>query len=128
MRAHHSSRMTVVFAAALALGLAGCASSGGSGSVRPEGATSDRIVEAELVPLGQISPLRAIERLRPRWLRSRSGSDPILHVDGARRNSLRDLEAYQLSEIQQMEFMSASDATTRFGTGYDGGAILVTTK
>lgn len=127
MRAHHSSRMTVVFAMALVLGVAGCASSGG-GSVRPEGATSTRIVEAELEPLGQISPLRAIERLRPRWLRSRTGSDPVLHVDGARRNSLRDLDAYQLSEIQQMEFMSASDATTRFGTGYDGGAILVTTK
>lgn len=125
MRAH-SSRMTVVFAMALALGVAGCASSGTS--TRPEGATSNRIVEAELEPLGQISPLRAIERLRPRWLRSRTGNDPVLHVDGARRSSLRDLESYQLSEILQMEFMSASDATTRFGTGYDGGAILVTTR
>lgn len=126
MRAQHSSRMTLAFAMALALGLAGCASSGTS--TRPEGATSNRIVEAELEPLGQISPLRAIERLRPRWLRSRSGSNPVLHVDGARRSSLRDLESYQLSEIRQMEFMSASDATTRFGTGYDGGAILVTTR
>lgn len=125
MRAH-SSRMTVVFAMALALGVAGCASSGTSS--RPEGATNNRIVEAELEPLGQISPLRAIERLRPRWLRSRSGSNPVLHVDGSRRGSLQDLESYQISEIEQMEFMSASDATTRFGTGYDGGAILVTTR
>lgn len=126
MRAH-SSRMTVVFAMALVLGVAGCASSGG-GSVRPEGATSTRIVQAELEPLGQISPLRAIERLRPRWLRSRGGSSPVLHVDGARRNSLRDIETYQLSEIARIDYMSASDATTRFGTGYDGGAILVTTR
>ncbi|MDX1645584.1 MAG: hypothetical protein R3304_00465 [Longimicrobiales bacterium] len=125
MRAN-PSRRSVVFAVALTLGLAGCASAGGS-AARPEGATANRIVRAELEPLGQISPIRAIERLRPRWLNSRSGSPPILHIDGARRGSISDLEAYQISDIQQMEYMSASDATTRFGTGYDGGAILVTT-
>ncbi len=126
MRAH-SSRTPVIFAVALAIGLAGCASTGG-GADRPEGATPNRIVEAELEPLGQISPLRAIERLRPRWLRSRSGDMPQLHIDGGRRGSLRDLESYQLSDIERMEYMSASDATTRFGTGYAGGVILVFTR
>ena len=125
MRAH-SSRKTVVFAVALALGIAGCASAGGT--ARPAGATSNRIVQAELEPLGQISPLRAIERLRPRWLNSRSGSPPVLHVDGTRRGNIRDIETYQLTDIERIEYMSASDATTRFGTGYDGGAILVTTR
>jgi hypothetical protein len=120
MRAH-SSKTRVTFAVALALGLAGCASSGG-GADRPEGATPNRIVQAE------ISPLRAIERLRPRWLRTRSGDEPRLLVDGSVRNSLRDLESYQLSDIERMEYMSASDATTRFGTGYTGGAILVYTR
>lgn len=126
MRAH-SSRNTVVFAVALAIGLAGCASTGG-GSSRPAGSSPNRIVQAELEPLGQISPLRAIERLRPRWLQTRAGDMPVLHIDGARRSSLRDLESYQLSDIERMEYMSASDATTRFGTGYAGGAILVFTR
>ena len=126
MRAHQSKR-AVIFAVALAMGLVGCASSGG-GSSRPAGATSTRIVEAELVPLGQISPLRAIERLRPQWLRTRSGDAPILHVDGARRSSLNDMNSYQLSEIERIEYMSANDATTRYGTGYSGGAILLYTK
>lgn len=126
MRAHQSKR-AVVLAVALAMGLVGCASSGG-GSARPAGATSDRIVAAELEPLGQISPLRAIERLRPGWLRTRSGDAIQLHVDGARRSSLSDVESYQLSEIERIEYMSASDATTRFGTGYAGGVILVFTR
>jgi len=126
MRAYQSKR-AVVFAVAIAMGLVGCASSGG-GSSRPAGATSNRIVAAELEPLGQISPLRAIERLRPQWLRTRSGDAPILHVDGARRSSLNDMSSYQLSEIDRIEYMSASDATTRFGTGYAGGAILLFTK
>lgn len=127
MRAHQSKR-AVVFAVALAMGLVGCASSGSGGSARPAGATSNRIVAAELEPLGQISPLRAIERLRPQWLRTRSGDSPILHVDGARRSSLNDMNSYQLSEIDRIEYMSASDATTRFGTGYAGGAIMLFTK
>ncbi len=125
MRAN-SSRRTVVFLVALALGAAGCASSGGSSS-RPEGASSTRIVKAEFEGLGQISALRAVERLRPQWLRTRSGDLPILHVDGTRRGNINDLSSYQLSDIEQMEFMSASDATTRFGTGYTGGVIMVTT-
>ena len=45
----------------------------------------------------------------------------------ARRSSLSEIESYQLSEIERMEYMSSSDATTRFGTGYAGGAILVYT-
>ena len=121
----HPSRRTVALAVALTLALVGCASSGGTS--RPEGATTNRIVKAELEPLGQLSPLQAIERLRPRWLRSRSGTPPVLHVDGTRRGDLRDINAYRISDIERIEYMSASDATTRFGTGYDGGVIMVTT-
>lgn len=125
MRAH-SSRTPVIFAVALAIGLAGCASSGGAN--RPEGASRTVIVQEELEGLGQISPLRAIERLRPQWLRARGDDAPQLHIDGARRSSLRDLESYQLADIARMEFMSATDASTRFGTGYSGGVILVSTR
>lgn len=121
-----SSRNHIVLAMALAFGLAGCASSAG-GSTRPAGATSNRIVKAEFTDLGQINAYRAIERLRPRWLQSRGGEQPVLHVDGTRRGDLGDLQSYQLSDIEQMEYMSGSDATTRFGTGYTGGVILVTT-
>jgi hypothetical protein len=123
-----SSKSMLVFALALALGTAGCASSGsGGGSARPAGASSNRIVRAELEPLGQISALRAIERLRPSWLRSRSGDTPVLYVDGSRRGSANDLSSMMATEVEQLEYMSASDATNRYGTGHAGGAILVQT-
>lgn len=120
-----SSRNPIVFAMVLAFGLAGCASAGSSS--RPAGATSNRIVEAEFEGLGQISAYQAVERLRPRWLQMRGGEEPMLHVDGTRRGDVGDLRSYQLSDVEQMEYLSGSDATTRFGTGYSGGVILVTT-
>lgn len=121
-----SSRSAFIFALALAMGVSACAS-GGGGSSRPAGATADRIVKAELEPLGQVNALQAIQRLRPRWLQTRSGDAPVLYVDGARRGTVSDLTSMRLVDIEQMEYMSASDATTRYGTGHAGGAIMVTT-
>lgn len=40
-------------------------------------------------------------------------------------DSLRQLSADQIYRIQ---YINASDATTRFGTDHFGGAILITTK
>lgn len=122
-----SSRKVILLALALALGLAGCASGGGGN--RPAGATSNRIVRAELETLGQIDALQAVQRLRSRWIQSRGGmgSDPpVLYVDGTRRGSADELRFIRADEIEQLEFLSAGDATTRFGTGHTGGAILVT--
>lgn len=121
-----TSRRTFVFTVVLAVGLGACASGGGSS--RPAGATSNRIVRAELEPLGQIDALQAIERLRPRWTQSRAGDSPVLYVDGSRRSSMQDLQTMRLNDIEQMEFMNAGDATTRYGTGHAGGAIMVTTR
>jgi hypothetical protein len=122
-----SSKRALVLALALALGAAGCASGGGSSS-RPAGASTNRIVQAELDALPQMNAYLAIERLRASWLRTRSGDPPQLYVDGARRGNVRDLQAILSTEIATMEYMSASDATNRFGTGHAGGAILVTSR
>ena len=126
MRAH-SPRRLVVLALAMAFGSAGCAA-GGGGTPRPAGASTNRIVQAELALLPQMNALQAIERLRNQWLRTRSGDAPQLYVDGARRGSLGDLQSILSTEIEQMEYMSAGDATNRFGTGHTGGAILVTMR
>ena len=126
----HSSKRIVFLAAALALGATACAS-GGGGAARPAGATSNRIVLEEIQDLSQMTGLQAIERLRPRWLQARAGTGgepPVLYVDGSRRSSINDLQSMRTSDLEQMEYMSASDATTRFGTGHGGGAIMVTTR
>jgi hypothetical protein len=122
-----SSRTAVILAFALAVGLAGCASSGG-GSSRPEGATSNRIVRAELEPLGQVDALQAVQRLRSRWVQSRGvgGDAPVVYVDGTRRGSADELRFIRAADVQMIEYLNAGDATTRYGTGHMGGAILVT--
>ena len=129
MRAH-SSRSVLLAAFALALGVAGCASSGGGGGSRPAGASSNRIVQAELEPLGQLDALQAVQRLRARWLTTRAGSgqDPVLYVDGTRRGAPDELRFIRADEVRQMDFMSGPDASTRFGTGHQGGAILVLSR
>jgi hypothetical protein len=84
-------------------------------------------VQAELQPLGQLDALQAVQRLRTRWLQTRAGLEaPVLYVDGTRRGSADELRFLRADEIERMEYMSPSDATTRFGTGHTGGAILVT--
>ncbi|MDE0898445.1 MAG: hypothetical protein OSA81_05455 [Longimicrobiales bacterium] len=127
-----SSTKVVLFAFALALGLTACASGGGGASSRPAGATSSRIVRAEIEALPPMDALTGIQRLRPRWLQSRAGSGagdpPVLYVDGARRGATTDLATMRVAEVEQMNYMSASDATTRYGTGHGGGAIQVTTR
>lgn len=70
----------------------------------------------------------AIERLRPRWLQSRSGDIVQLYIDGSRRSNVRDLQTLRIGEVEQMEYMSSNDATTRYGTGHAGGAVLVTSR
>lgn len=126
------SRTGVLIVFALALGLTGCASGGGSGDSAPvTGSSANRIVRAELEPLAQIDGYQAVERLRPRWLQSRggsTGSGPIFYVDGARRNDLNDLRSFRTADIEGLQFMSAGDASTRFGTGHADGAILLTTR
>ena len=123
----HKTRITMVFALALAFGVMGCASSG-AGSSRPAGSSSTRIVRAELAELTELDAMQAVNRLRPRWLQSRGGDAVQLYVDGTRRTSSSDLQSLRTSDIEQMQFMSASDPTTRFGTGHAGGAIMVTSR
>ena len=112
--------------------LAACAASPGSGSGR-----SARVLLAdEIAEAGVLTASEAIELLRPQWLNTRSsptgsapdGSAPRLYIDGIRMDSIRELERIRASVVEQMRFMSPSDATNRFGTGHTGGAILLTTR
>ena len=127
MRAHPTRYILVL---TLALGLAGCASSGGSRTRNP-GSSSNLIVRADLDALeGALSAHQAIVRLRPLWLQARGVGTfpPVLYVSGSRRGDLDDLRAMQAAELEEIEYMSPNDATTRFGSGHSGGAILVTNR
>lgn len=127
MRAPASAR--VVLSLLLAAALLGCGPSGASRPGSQPRSSADRIGEAELDPLYQLSAYEAVQRLRPRWLQTRTHGEPMVHVDGNVRDegaeALRNLRS---ADVQEMQYMSPADATTRFGTGYVNGLILVTTK
>ena len=87
--------------------------------------------------------LDVVQRLRPHFLRERAGvriSSPLspdstrnaaavrqpvqVYINGARgtSSSLRNIQAAAVIDIL---YLNAADATTRFGTGHDNGAIVV---
>ena len=127
-----SSQRLMLAAFALMIGLAGCASGrGGSGSSGSSGSSSgpNRLTAADLVNQQELDLYDAIRQLRGRWLTSRGRGTPRVVVDGSPRQSgIDELRSLRVSDVQEIEFLSASNATTRFGTGYDAGAILVTTR
>lgn len=110
----------------LALTLTGCAGGGGTSQGTPRG-SADRIIEAEMEGIHQLSAYEAVQRLRPRWLVTRTGAAPQVHVDGTIQ-SVEVLRTLRAVDVQEMRFLNAADATTRFGTNYVSGVILVTTK
>ena len=59
------------------------------------------------------------------------GGGPIyarVVVDGTPRGGLNELLRMSASEIESMRFLSAPEATIKYGTGYPGGAIEVTMR
>lgn len=129
MRPRISPRRMFAFAA-LALTLAGCAGSGGGTAGGARRGSSTRLVADELAGVAEMDLFGAISRLRPTWLRPQSrGTLPVIVVDGTPQaggaDALRTMRAADVSEVQ---FMNASDATTRYGTGYTAGAIIITTR
>jgi hypothetical protein len=77
-----------------------------------------------------------IAKLRPEYLRSRGPSSlrslapvtAVVYVDEMRFGELDALRTMSVDQIARIQYLNASDATTRFGTDHFGGAILITTK
>jgi len=128
------SHMTLSFIIAfgLATAVAACSSTGGTSS----GPRRDPnlITAEELSEYATLSALDVVRRLRPRWLTGRGqGSGgmnrPQVLQDGARLgdpdNALRSIA---VSDIESIRYLSASDATMRYGTNFPGGAIVVTSR
>jgi len=81
-----------------------------------------------------------VKRLRPQFLRSRGAasfgnaasgrSTPYakIVVDGIGRGDLATLKQIPAMHVIEIHYLSAADASTRYGTGYDGGAIEIKTR
>jgi hypothetical protein len=121
-------RIPVVVLVALTLGLVACASSGTDPGTR----RSTRVITTEeLETVEELNAYEAVQRLRPNWLRTRgrvsmqAQQGIQLYVDGVHRGYVADLVSIRANAVQRMEYLSASQATARFGTDHVDGAVLV---
>lgn len=121
---------------ALVLGLSlltvpGCAGTG-SGSGPGQGP----ITRADLDDVSMGDAYEVVQRLRPAWLRPRgrvsiqstTAQNPVVYVDNIRFGNPSSLRQVSADAIEEIVYMGASEATTRYGTGHAGGVILVRTR
>jgi hypothetical protein len=109
-----------------------------------KGRKNNVITAEEIAKSGADNAYDLVKTLRPQWLRARgistgmpdpSGggvSDPgggiMVYVDGVRVGGVDQLENFGAERIQEMRYLNATDATTKYGTGHTQGAIEVITK
>jgi hypothetical protein len=129
MEERMSARRLLIIAC-LATALAGC----GAAATGPR-SSPNLITREQLAGLEAMSAYDAIQRLRPTWLQSRGPTSlsggptmPRVHINQSRTGGLDELRSIPVTEVERMEFKSASDATTEYGTGYPGGVIEVSTR
>lgn len=111
--------------------LAACSSS-------PAGSTRNRhhITLNEIEATHVANAYDVVQALRPEFLRSRgvasirSGTPEyaVVYIDGVRVGPLGELRRIPREQLEELRYLSGSDATTMYGTGHGGGAILVVTK
>ena len=76
-----------------------------------------------------------IQRLRPHFFRTRSSGSiqrptPVaikVYVDGTLRGSILSLREILATAVISILYLDGSDATTRYGTDHENGAIVVRT-
>lgn len=131
VRAALAGRVPIVLALAL---LAGCATGGEPRERAPR--QQQNLLTEEQIHAGTFqTAFEVVQSLRPAWLRERArsvtnpqGAQVAVYLDGVRMGGISALRQVRVHNIATMEFMTPSDATTRYGTGHAGGAILIRTR
>lgn len=124
-------RSSVIALVSLTMALGACASSGTSSS---PSRSATVITAAELETVEELNAYEAVQRLRSNWLRTRgrvsmaSQQGIQLYIDGIHRGYVSELVSIRANAVGQMRFLSAREATARFGTDHVDGAVLVTMK
>ena len=113
----------------------GCAAPGSSqGQV--SGTDRNRITREQLETMPSITAFEAVERFHRDWLRARAGTlrtstgrfYPEVFLDGRPFGTVESLNQFGTDMVEEIRFLSAANATTRYGTGYPGGIIEVITR
>lgn len=131
-----SRLFTVIVTSAL---LAGCATTSSTPATR----SNPNVITAEEIARNpSTSAYELIQRLRPSFLRTRgavhgapSGGvnniesvDLVVYLNETRLGGSDQLRQIPTSDIQEIRYYSAADATTKWGTGHSAGAIQVLSR
>ena len=95
--------------------------------------SSNVISREELSNLDISTAYDAVQRLRPHFLRGRGSASirdpnpvlPVVYISGVKQGGPEALHRVRVSEVDEIRYINAADATTRYGTGHTGGAIEV---
>jgi hypothetical protein len=52
----------------------------------------------------------------------------VVFLDGQRYGDVSSLDAMEVTTIEEVRYLTAAQAQSRFGTGYPQGVILVTSR
>lgn len=119
---------------ALAAGLIFAAGCSKASTTQGPRSSSNVITRQEIETVVDMNLYDAIQRLRPSFFRARatattgSGSSnpyPVVFVDGQRRGNLEYLRAIPSREVAEVRYISAVDATTRYGMNVEAGVLDV---
>lgn len=121
--------LTVLLAACM---LAACASA----SARSGGDKSTSLMQEELAATNSGNLYDAISKLRPEWLTSRgptSATDPTpasvdVYMNGASLGGIDYLRQVQWTDVMEVRYWNAGQASARFGMGHPRGVIELVRK
>jgi hypothetical protein len=113
----------------------------GCGSARETGklpASREVLTAEEISRTSALTAHEAIQILRPAFLRAqgpkavlanpRSTIYPSVYLNGVYHGELETLKTMYVSDIQDIRYIEAKQATIMFGTGHVAGIIMVTTR
>lgn len=122
---------TIQLVASLAVFVVGaCAPATAGGDRR----NPDVISETEITAANTGSAYDVVQRLRPQWLRARSAPSfggnfvVMVYVDNIQFGEVEALRSIPAQSVAELEWIDATTATQRWGTGNAGGAIAVSTR
>lgn len=140
MRSHRV--LLVALAALVACSSAGttAGSTAAAADNAPRRGNANLITEGEIQQIGGAveSAFDLVERLRPTMMRSRASTfgasqagesiNVVAYVDEVRLGEVTTLRSVPATQVKEIRYHSATDATQRWGTGHGSGAIQVITK
>jgi hypothetical protein len=128
-------RCSFVMCGVLSLVLLGCGSARETGKMP---SSREVITADEISRTSALTAYEAIQTLRPAFLRQqgpkavltnpRSTMYPVVYMNGVYHGELETLKSLYVSDIQDIRYIEAKQATIMYGTGHVAGIIMVNTK